>query len=1125
MAVSKSYKTTYVDSSEGYGIVVDKLHNGKLKIKGNPEHPTNKGIVLTKNGSSQYVKQDTSDRITAPEIRWSKDHPMEKVSWGTALERAANVFKSIVRKHGPNSVGFYISGNCLTEEAYLANKIVKGFIGTNNIASEASISMGGSIIANKKTFGDDTIPVSYDDIELADTFLIAATNTAKSHPLLFKRLKRHKENKAAIKIIVVSPRITETSSLADIHLQIIPGTELTLYNAIAKRLIDKNKIDTTFVREHTNNYEALKELLSQTSIAQAAKRCGITVAEIKLAAKYIGNAKGFLNIWNTSLNQITYSEEINTALLNLSLLTGHIGKPGSGPLALVKHANAMGIREVGATSNLLIAHKNLADPKQRKEVATFWGSENISGSPGLSALDMFDALERGTLKAIWILGSNPITSFPNSKKIESALAKANFVVVQELSHTAKTTKYADILLPAAGWLEKEGTLTNSERRINFLPKIIDAPGDILADTEVLWRFAQKMNFPGFNYQNVSEVFDEYCSLTKGTKIDISGLSHQRLKEIQSIQWPVPHKKHEGTVRRYTDRIFDTPNGKAAFNMTPDYESSKTTNTNFPLILTTEYIKEQRHKLTSTSQKQLESIRKEESYIQINGVDAHKRNLKDEDIAVIKTKFGSARVPVKVNYDIRRGVVFMPVHLGSILNNDTENSENANTTKQNIHKEPDFRHTPIEVTKYRKPQQKIILIGAGAAAYRFVKTYRQKNESDTIEIFSTEEHPFYNRILLPEYVSEELTWEQLQKVKEGELKKLNVLLHANNPIKEIDKKAKTITDSKDTKYNYDILLMATGSRAVLPQDTQIELPGRFTMRTKNDADGLKNYLEATKLPYEEQHVVIVGGGLLGLELAAALNKRKINITIIQRAGRLMERQLDRITSRLLAQDVQERGIQIYFDNEVSTVFENEEVNSLSVNLKTGKTLSANAIVYAIGTRPNIELAKSARLATQRGIVVNEYLQTSDPAIFAMGEIAEFNNQLFGITAAAEQQADVAAKYILGNRNNHYKGSVYINILKFEDLDLCSLGTIDFPENDPNYEEVILMDVSKRFYKRCIVKDDCLIGAILMGDKKEFERFKQLIEDKTELAEQRETLLRGTVANNIFVEGEKIKSNSI
>jgi ferredoxin-nitrate reductase len=262
-----------------------------------------------------------------------------------------------------------------------------------------------------------------------------------------------------------------------------------------------------------------------------------------------------------------------------------------------------------------------------------------------------------------------------------------------------------------------------------------------------------------------------------------------------------------------------------------------------------------------------------------------------------------------------------------------------------------------------------------------------------------------------------------------------------------------------------------------------------------------------LPNEEQHVVVVGGGLLGLELAAALNKRKVNITIIQRASRLMERQLDLVASRLLAQDVQERGIQIYFDNEVNTVFDDTEINSLSINLKTGKTINANAIVYAIGTIPNVELAREAKLTVQRGVVVNEYLQTSTPDIFAMGEIAEFNNFLFGITSAAEQQADIAAKYILGDHNNHYKGSVLMNILKFEDLDLCSIGNIEFPENDPGYEEILLMDVSKRFYKKCIVKDDKLVGALMMGDKSEFAEFKSLIEDKTELSEKREELLRG------------------
>jgi len=1109
MSISKSYKTTCSYCGVGCGIIVDKNHNGTLKVKGDPNHPTNKGMLCSKGMNLHYVAQDTSDRILHPEMRWSKNHPMKKISWDTALNRAAAVFKSIIKKHGPDSVGFYVSGQCLTEEYYLVNKLTKGFIGTNNIDTNSRLCMSSAVVGYKKTLGDDNVPIAYDDIELADTFLIAGANPAWCHPILFRRLEKHKEENPTTKIIVVDPRKTQSCAIADLHLQIIPGTDVVLHNAIAKRLIDRKKVDLKFIKESTNNYEALKKVVSQTSLSEAAKICGISLSDLKLAAQYIGNAKGFISMWTMGLNQSVIGVDKNISLLNISLLTGHIGKPGSGPFSLTGQPNAMGGREVGGMANLLAAHKNLADPKDRKEVADFWGSNEISPKPGLTATEMFDALDNGKLKAIWIICTNPIVSLPDSNKIERALKKANFVVVQDISHNSETVAYADLVLPAAGWLEKEGTMTNSERRVSYLPKGIDPPGEALPDAEILWRFAQKMNFTGFNYKNVGQVYDEHCLLTKGTKIDVSGLSHERLIKEGTFQWPVPHNKHKGTPRLYTDRKFDTFNEKAAFNIPTHTENqSEKTSPEFPLILNTGRIRDQWHTRTKTGKVQRLLTHIQGPYLEINGVDAYKRNLKEGDIVVVKNKRGEARVPIKISYDIRTGVVFMPMHFGKILNNDYGRANNlTNTLIDPISKEPDFKYAAVEVQKYKKEKQKICIIGAGAAAYRFVQTYRENNELDEIEVFSKEETPFYNRVLLPEYVSEELSWEQLQKIKKGELDKLKVKLHSNTYITAINKENKTVTDNLGSTHDYDLVIMATGSRAFIPNDAQLDQPGRFTMRNKADADGLKNYLEQTGLPHEEQHVVIVGGGLLGLELAAALNKRNVNITLVQRASRLMERQLDRVASRLLAQDVQERGIQIYFDNEVNTVFEDHEINSLSINLKTGKTISANAIVYAIGTIPNIELARASKLTAQRGVIVNEHLQTSDPSIFAMGEIAEFNNHLFGITSAAEQQADIAAKYILGDLNSHYKGSVLMNILKFEDLDLCSIGTIEFPENDPSYEEILLMDVSKRFYKKCIVKNDRLVGAVMMGDKSEFAEFKSLIEDKTELSDKREELLRG------------------
>ncbi|MEB8328025.1 molybdopterin-dependent oxidoreductase [Flavobacteriaceae bacterium KMM 6897] len=1108
------HKTICSYCGVGCGILVEKTAKGVINVEGDPDYPVNKGMLCSKGKNLNYVAQDLSDRILYPEMRWSRNHPMQRASWDTALDRAAAVFTSIIEKHGPDSVGFYVSGQCLTEEYYLVNKLTKGFIGTNNIDTNSRLCMSSAVVGYKKTVGEDAVPISYDDIELSDCFLIAGANPAWCHPILFRRIEMHKEKNPNVKIIVVDPRKTQTCASADLHLQILPGTDVILFNAIARWLIEKKKIDKSFIKKHTANFEACKESAFQLSLRQAANLCGIPTDDIRKAAQYIGNAKAFISMWTMGLNQSVIGVSKNVALINLSLLTGQIGKPGAGPFSLTGQPNAMGGREVGGMASLLAAHRELGNPHHRKEIEEFWGGKPIKSEPGLTATEMFDALESGKIKAIWIICTNPIVSMPNAHKVEKALEKASFVVVQDISHNSETTKYADLVLPAAGWLEKDGTMTNSERRISHLPKVIDAPGEALPDAEILWRFAQKMGFSGFDYKSASEVYDEHCLLTKGTEIDISGLSHQRLINEGSFQWPVPHNTHQGTPRLFTDRRFFTNDKKSHFNAPQKiYNQSEKTSPDFPLILTTGRVRDQWHTRTKTGKVKRLLTHIPEPYLEINKVDAYLRQLKDGDVAIIKSIRGQVQVKVKVNFDIRERVVFLPMHWGKVLNNDFGRANNiTNDLVDPVSKEPDFKYCAVEVVKYEKPKQKIIVVGAGAAAYRFVQSYRDKNERDELHVFSKEKEPFYNRVLLPEYVSEELSWEALEKLKKGELQNLNINLYPGVGILTIDKEHKIITDSNNEVHSYDLLVLATGSRAFVPSDVQINMPGRFTMRERGDADDLRKYLQNTGLPIEEQHVVIVGGGLLGLELAAALKKRNVNISIIQRAPRLMERQLDNIASRLLAEDVTERGIKLYFDNEVSTVFEERgEKSSLSVTLKTGRTIKCNAIVYAIGTRPNIELAKHSDIKTGRGVVVNEYLQTSDPSIFALGEIAEFKGGLFGITSAAEQQADTAAKYILGDFSSIYNGSVLMNILKFENLDLCSLGMVNAPINDSSYEEIIFMDVTKRYYKKCIVKDDTLLGAILMGDKNEFAEFKRLIEEEIELSEKRNELLRGNSAS--------------
>jgi ferredoxin-nitrate reductase len=723
---------------------------------------------------------------------------------------------------------------------------------------------------------------------------------------------------------------------------------------------------------------------------------------------------------------------------------------------------------------------------------------------------MFDALESGKMKAIWIICTNPLVSLPDSRRVEKALANAKFVVVQDISHNADTSKFADLLLPAAGWLEKEGTMTNSERRISYLPKGINAPGEALSDVEILTRFAKKMNFSGFNFNTTEDIYKEHCLMTKGTKIDISFLNYNRLKNEGTFQWPVPDYGHPGTPRLFTDRKFYTPSQKAIFNIPTAIENtSQQPNDQFPFILTTGRIRDQWHTMTKTGKVSRLMTHIPSPMLEINPIDAYKSGIENGDIVVVTSKNGTVRVKAKVSDSIREGVVFLPMHWGKQLENDLNRTNNlTNTIVDPVSKEPDFKYTTVSVTKYVKPFEKIAVVGAGAAAFRFIQNYREINTSDEIIVFSNEENPFYNRVLLPEYVTAELSWGQLLKIKEDSLSKLNITMKSGVSIDTVNTKENTILDSQGVLHTFDSLILATGSRPFVPENAQLHLPGRFTIRKKEDADRLKNYLDNTNLAPEEQHVVIVGGGLLGLELAAALKHKKVKITIIQRASRLMERQLDRISSKLLAEEVQLRDIQIYFDNEVSTVFETDNSNEIEIALKSGRIITANAIVYTIGTIPNIEIAKESGISCGRGVKVNQYLQSSVPNVFAIGEIAEFNNQLFGITSAAEEQADVLANFMAGDISSFYKGSVLMNILKLEDINLCSIGEIEIPEHDDSYEEIVFSDLGKRYYKKCVVKNDLLVGAILMGDKNEFAEFKTMIESKIELSDKRNTLLRGS-----------------
>jgi ferredoxin-nitrate reductase len=1094
---TKTYTSTCSYCGVGCGVKIHKAVNGSLQIEGDKSYPANQGMLCSKGMNLHYAAMDQTDRLLYPEMRGNRNMPLQRVSWDTALDRAAAVFKALIEKYGPDSVGYYVSGQCLTEEYYIANKITKGFIGTNNIDTNSRLCMSSAVVGYKLALGEDSVPLSYDDIELADCFFITGANPAWCHPILFRRLENHKAANPHVKIIVADPRKTQSCSLADVHLQLQPGTDIVLCHAIARRLIETGKIDQAFIDAHTSGYEAFKEKVFTLSLQEAADICVLEKELIIQAADMIGDSQAFISMWAMGLNQSVIGVNKNVSLLNLSLITGQIGKPGAGPLSLTGQPNAMGGREVGGLSNMLPAHKNLLNPAHRKEVADFWGVPAINEKPGFTATEMFDQLLSGKMKAVWIICTNPLVSLPDARNAEAALRNARFVVVQDISNKSDTLKYADLVLPAAAYMEKEGVMTNSDRRISYLSKVMEPPGEALPDVDILCRFAHKMGWKeSFNYASNAEIFEEYTRITKGTNIDISGLSYADLIQRRSVQWPVPEKGHPGTPRLFTDHTFYTPTGLANIISVDSMNHSEKLDDYFPLILTTGRIRDQWHTMTRTGKVRKLNKHISKPFLEIHPEDAAMRGIKQDDVVTIESRRGDVRVTAILTEDIKKGVVFLPMHWGRMLSTDLTRTNNVtNNLIDPVSKEPDYKFTAVQVTKYVKPREHIVIVGAGAASCQFIKRHRELGAEDTITVFSAENFHFYNRVLLPEYVSKHKSWDNLEKLRKAEWLELGVTLIPRK-ITRLITESKSIVDDTGEVHYYDRLLVATGSRS-----TQMKhiapVKGIFTMRRREDADALIHHLSTG------DSVVVVGGGLLGLEMADSLVEIGMKVSVIQRSSRLMDRQLDKTAANLLAKELTERGMDLYFDDEV--LYVNGEYAVESLRLKSSRKIDCKAILFAIGTQPNVEFLKEAGIQVNRGAIVDEHLQTSNEFVYAMGEIAERNGALFGITAGAEEQATVLAEYLNGSTTSNYTGTLSMNILKVHGVELCSIGMVEAPPNNPDYEEIIFLDKTRKYYKKCIVYQDRLVGAILMGDKSEFNEFRDWIKSGVELGEKRESLL--------------------
>ena len=672
------------------------------RIRGVENARANQGGICAK-GAQLAPTIRTNDRARLPLLRSHRSAEFAPATWNDALDHVASRFLDIIARYGPESVAFYGSGQLDSESAYLACKIFKGYLSCNNTDSNSRLCMAAAVAGYRSSLGSDGPPGCYEDIDHADVILLIGSNMADAHPVTFERLRSSKRARPEQQIVVVDPRRTATAAIADLFLPIKPGGDIALLNAVGRILVDVGMMDEEFLGRSTRGFEEYLGFLVTQDLNQLCRDCGLSRVQVAKLARLIGNAKGFLSFYCMGMNQSTVGMWKNNSLINLHLLTGQIGKPGSGPFSLTGQPNAMGGRECGLLCHQLPGYRFVEDAAHRDQIERAWSLPQGSIKPamGLSAIEMFRALEKGTLKAIWIAATNPAVSLPDLHHVRRALTRAELVVVSDAYHPTETTCLADVVLPAAQWGEKDWTSTNSERMVSFSPKLWDAPGEALPDWEILRRFAKKMNLPGFDYSGSREIWDEFITLTKGRPCDMAGITNSRLRD-GSLQWPCPSAYHYGTKRRYTDGVFHHPDGKAVFLPREHREPREQTDHEFPFILTTGRLYAHWHTLTRTGKVEKLVRREPGPFVEINPEDASRLRIEEDNLVQLSTRRGTIQLPARIKDSLPRGTVFIPFHWGDLYGEGNAANYLTISAIGRVAKQPELKFCAVALEKVAIP---------------------------------------------------------------------------------------------------------------------------------------------------------------------------------------------------------------------------------------------------------------------------------------------------------------------------------------------------------------------------------------------------------------------------------------
>jgi len=695
------------------------VEHGKIaKVTGDKDHPANFGRLCTK-GATVAGTLSTSGRLAYAHLRHLRSEKPVQVPLEEAIQTVARRLSSTVKLHGPDSVAFYVSGQLSMEAQYLINKLSKGFVGTNNIESNSRLCMSSAASGYRLSLGADGPPGSYQDFEKADCFFVIGSNMAECHPILFLRLLDRKRESGA-RLIVVDPRRTPTADKADLYLPIEPGTDLALLNGLLHLLVVNGHLDRDFIQNHTEGWDEMPAFLEAYTPAVVAEITGLEEAAIRLAAQWIGESREVMSLWTMGLNQSTHGTWHTNALCNLHLATGKICRPGSGPFSLTGQPNAMGGREVGYLSHGLPGQRTVTSGQDRAFIEQVWNLEpgRIRSEPGAEAVSMFQKMESGEIKAVWIMGTNPVVSMPKRSRVIHALERAECVIVHDAYHPTETSLYADILLPGAVWAEAEGTMVNSERTVTLMQKAVDPPGEAKPDWEIVARVARAMGFvEAFSYESASEVFDEIRrTANPRTGYDLRGISYDRLR-TQSLQWPCFRPDEAGHPIRYVtaageggsghpdhpERIqFPTETGQGRFFARPHLPPAELPNEERPFILTTGRTAHQWHTMTKTGKVPALNKLNPGPFVEINPEDAAVLELTAQSHVEVASVRGRAVYPARITDRIRPGCCFVPFHWNDIFGENLAINAATSEAVDPISKQPEFKFCAVRLSKIDAP---------------------------------------------------------------------------------------------------------------------------------------------------------------------------------------------------------------------------------------------------------------------------------------------------------------------------------------------------------------------------------------------------------------------------------------